>query len=128
MQSTIVEDSLTDMGDFSCRRRRPKHRRNSVDNAKQLMLSLLKRAFSLLQFINVEENPVPPNDLPLIISQRHATTQMPAILTIRTTETHLILKRLAGGDGRHPFTQVLLKIIGVSCCLPARSGCLFRRY
>jgi len=58
------------------------------------MLSLLKSALSLLQFINVEENPVPLNDPPLIIMQRHATTQMPAILTIRTTETHLILKRL----------------------------------
>jgi hypothetical protein len=57
------------------------------------VLSHLKSAFSLLQFINVEENPVPSNDPPLIVSQRHATTQMPAILTIRSTVTRLILKR-----------------------------------
>jgi hypothetical protein len=77
------------------------------------MLSLLKGASGLLQFINVEENPVPLNDPPLLISQRHATTQMPAILTIRTTKPQLILKWLAGGNGGRPFTQVPLKIIGV---------------
>jgi hypothetical protein len=66
----------------------------ALDNAKLLMLSLLKSALSILQFTNVEENPAPLNDLPLIM-QRPARRQMPTILTIRTPETHHILKRLA---------------------------------
>jgi hypothetical protein len=51
------------------------------------MLSHLKSVFSVLQCIDVEENPVPFNDLPFVITERETAIQEPVIGPIRTPAT-----------------------------------------
>jgi hypothetical protein len=44
---------------------------------------------------------------------------MPAVLPIRAAETHFVLKNFACANAGEPLAFVPLKIIGVSCGMPA---------
>ena len=60
------------------------------------MLSHLESTFSLLQYVDIEENSVPFNDLSFIIAKREIAIQKPTIGSIRPAATKLHLNRFSG--------------------------------
>jgi hypothetical protein len=59
------------------------------------MHSHLKSTFSLLQYIDIEENPVPLNDLLFIITESEITVQESVVDSVGATATHLLLNRFS---------------------------------
>src|SRR5258707_15418934 len=89
------------------------------------MLSRLKSVFSLFQGIDVEENPVPFNDLPFVIPQRETAIQEPVIGPIRTPPTKLLLNRFSSGKSPLPVCQSSIGVVGMEYTRPAPSHRLF---
>jgi hypothetical protein len=85
----------------------------------EIMLVTLQGFLGALPIFDVGENTIPLKDVSIFVSERHPALQMPAVLPIRTAETHFVLKNLACTNAREPLALVPLKIIGVSCGTPA---------
>ena len=63
--------------------------------------------FGTLAIFDVRENSIPPDDLSVLIAQRHATSQKPAIFPIRSaTKARLAFERLACSKGRAPLFRI----------------------
>src|SRR6266481_8113143 len=93
-----------------------------VDYLTELRFLLADLVFRPLAIFDVGDDAIPFDDVAGFISQRHAPHQVPAIFPICAPETQLVLRRLAAGNAREPIGVVSLKIIGVSCGMPTRSG------
>src|ERR1700722_15828441 len=89
------------------------------------MLSRLKSTFSLLQYVDIEENPVPFNDLPSVITEGQTAIQEPVIGPIRTPATKLVLNRYARRKYRLPCCQYSIGVVGMERPRPALSHRLF---
>src|ERR1700693_3154536 len=77
---------------------------HQVDYLTELCFLFPDLSFCRLAIFNVGEDAVPFDDVADFIAQRDATLQMPAILPVRTPETHLVLTSLAAGNAREPLS------------------------
>src|SRR5712671_3920138 len=89
------------------------------------MLSHLKSTFSLLQYVDIEENSVPFNDLSFIIAKREIAIQKPTIGSIRPPATKLHLNRFSGAQSRPPVCQHSVGVVRMKRTRPAPSHRLF---
>src|ERR1700686_1146231 len=89
------------------------------------MLSRLKSVFSLLQRIDVEENSVPFNDLPFVITERETAIQEPVIGSIRPPATKLLPNMFSRGQSRFPVCQYSIGLVGMDHARPFPSHRLF---
>jgi hypothetical protein len=85
----------------------------------QIMLVTLQGFLGALAIFDIGEDTIPLKDVSIFVPERHAALQMPAMLPIRAAETHFVLKDFACANAGEPLAFVPLKIIGVSCGMPA---------
>ena len=93
--------------------------RSEVQYLAELDFLLLDLFLGALAIFDIGEDTIPLKDVSILVSQRHAALQMPAVLPIRAPETHFVLKNFACANAGEPLAFVPLKIIGVSCGMPA---------
>src|SRR5260370_3352059 len=82
--------------------------------------------FDARAVLDVRYDAVPFDDVSICVSQWHAPVQMPSILPIGAAKTNLAFMGLAARHGGAPFALMPLKIVGVNCLPPPRSGGLSR--
>ncbi len=98
-------------------------KRRHARDMGEFRLRLLQGFLCAFAIFNVDDKPVPFQDVPLLIPQRHGTFKQPAIFTIGlATDPHLRLERLASRQRRIPFFHVLLDVVGVKWSLRTPSS------
>src|SRR5579862_591247 len=88
--------------------------RREVQHLPELRFLLADFVLRPLAIFDVGRDPIPLDDVSIIITERYSAVQLPAILPIRTAATHLTFVRFAGSNRFHPFTYMSLKVIRVN--------------
>src|SRR6202020_1090673 len=89
------------------------------------MLSRLKSVFSLLQYVDVRDGPVPLNDFSSFITERDAAIQEPVIDFIRAPAAELIFDGRSCGQCGLPVGHHSIDVVGVHCAHPTPTYPLF---
>src|SRR5580692_2497882 len=79
---TVFTQSPTDVRSFPRRRGGPEHGWHSIDDVKQLMFAYLKRAFGLLERVDVCVDTIPTNDSAAVISKWLRSYEMPVVASV----------------------------------------------
>ena len=97
------------------------HHAHAVD-VRELCLEFaqpLALLFGTLAVFDVGENSIPPDDLSVLIAQRHTTSQKPAIFPVcSATKARFGFEWLASSKGRTPLLPICLTIFRVNCVRP----------
>ena len=87
-----------------------------------------EKGFGALAIVDVGDNPVPLPDISVLIAQRLAAVQEPAIFSVGSaTETYLYLDRLPLCDALAPLAEILPGVIRVYGGAPIPSQRLLQR-
>src|SRR5882724_12787500 len=91
-------------------------------DVSQFDLRFAKRFFGALAIFDLHRDSVPLEDISLLITKWHRTSQKPAVFPIRRAPASLILERRAGSQRRAPLLQMSINVFGVNRGLPTYAG------
>ena len=119
----IVQDLTVDNFDLTFRIHDSDETGNAFNRQPKPVFARAHGLFGALTIVNLHCDSVPLEDISLLISKRHGTSQKPAVFPIRRAPACLIFERRAGGQRRAPLVQVSINVFGVNRGLPICAGC-----
>src|SRR5918995_7505723 len=97
-KADVVQIVLVEELGASIRTRRPGQRRDRVDDELEVTLARGERLLGAFALIDVDEQVVPADDVPVRIPKRRSARLNPAVDTIKASSPYFHLEGLAGCD------------------------------
>src|SRR6266542_2518386 len=110
----IVDECAERLIDFMGNRGTHLSQRRHPRDVSQFDLRFAKRFFGALAIFDLHRDSVPLEDISLLITKRHRTSQKPAVFPIRRAPGCLIFERRAGSHGPSPLVQKSINVFGVN--------------
>src|SRR4029077_21118236 len=110
----IVQDSTVDNFDLPFRIHDGYETGNALNGQPKPVFARAHCLFGTLTIVNLHRDSVPLEDISLLISKRHGTSQKPAVFPICRAPAVRVVERGAGGQRRPPLLQVSINVFGVN--------------
>src|SRR4029453_1916243 len=125
--SEIFDSPPVQVVQLALRRTAPHECRDGLDQETKLTLALTKRFFGALSVFDVGVDPVPSDDVALLVTQRIRTEEKPSILAVMPTQTRFGFTCRFRRHDALPGRGQAAHIVGVHGSRPTPTAGLFCR-